>query len=155
QFGRSDLPRPDTRPKVDRRGYSQEGCGMKIVAVACVRDEIDIIEAFVRHTLGWVDHLAVLDNGSTDGTSAGLEALRAEGLPLDVVSDPTPGKYQSRRITRLMREVALGRYGADWVLPLDADEFVCVPGGGLLIPPETPLDRPLQLAWRTYVPAEA
>jgi hypothetical protein len=83
-----------------------------------------------------------------------LDALRAEGLPLDVIADPTPGKYQSLRITRLMREIALGRYRADWVLPLDADEFVCVPGGGPLVPPETRSDRPLQLAWRTYVPAE-
>lgn len=127
---------------------------MKIVAVACVRDEIDIIEAFVRHTLAWVDHLAVLDNGSTDGTSAILEALRAEGLPLDVVSDPTPGKYLSLRLTRLMHEIAIGRHQADWVLPLDADEFVCIPDGGPLVRPGKHLDRPLQLAWRTYVPAE-
>jgi hypothetical protein len=126
---------------------------MKIVAVACVRDEIDIIEAFVRHTLHWVDHLVVLDNGSTDGTHAILEALRAEKLPVELVADPSPGKYQSRRITRLMRESAIGRHGADWVLPLDGDEFICVTGGGPLIPPEARPDRPLQLGWRTYVPA--
>jgi Glycosyl transferase family 2 len=124
----------------------------KVVAVTNVRDELDIIEAFVRHTLHFVAQLIVLDNGSTDGTLAILYALRQEGLPLDVVEDPTPGKDQSRRMTRLMREFALERHHADWVLALDADEFVMPADGRPLIPVEARADRPLYLGWRTYVP---
>jgi hypothetical protein len=125
---------------------------MKIVAVACARDEIDIIEPFVRHTLAFVSRLVVLDNGSTDGTLAVLEALRGEGLPLDVLEDRSLGKYLSKRVTRMMREDAIGRHRADWVLPLDVDEFIVVPGGGPLIPEGTAADAPLHWRWRTYVP---
>src|ERR1700758_3250557 len=112
---------------------------MRIVAVACARDEIDIIEAFVRHTLAFASQLVVLDNGSTDGTLAVLHALRNEGLPLEVVEDATPGKYLSERATRLMREFAIARHQADWIVPLDVDEFV-VTVGGSLIPEGTRVD---------------
>jgi hypothetical protein len=63
-----------------------------------------------------------------------LGSLKNEGLPLDILQDPTPGKYLSRRMTRLMREQAIGRYSADWVLPLDADEFVALADDRPLIP---------------------
>jgi glycosyltransferase involved in cell wall biosynthesis len=125
---------------------------MPIVAVTTVKNEIDIIEAFVRHTLALVDRLVVLDNGSGDGTLTVLRALQAEGLPLDVVEDPTPGMYQAQRMTRLMRDWAVGRHGADWVLPLDADEFLVVPRRGSLVPSGARADRPVALPWQTYVP---
>ena len=101
-----------------------------------------------------VDHLVVLDNGSRDGTCDVLRALEKEGLPLEVVEDPSPGKYQAQRMTRLMREWAVGRHGADWVLPLDGDEFLAIPQGAPLVPAETDADRPVSLPWRTYVPGD-
>jgi glycosyltransferase involved in cell wall biosynthesis len=124
---------------------------MKIVAIACVRDEIDIIEAFVRHTLSLVFRLVVLDNGSTDGTLGVLRALEKEGLALDAVEDPAPGKHLSRRLTRLMREHAIGRHGADWIIPLDADEFILPPDDGPLIFEQTNQDQPMNWWWRSYV----
>lgn len=95
---------------------------MRIVVVSCVRDEADIIEAFVRHAAAFAVRVLVLDHGSTDATPRILAALKAEGLPLDVVRDEVPGRYGRQRYTRLMRE-AFDRHGADWVMPLDADEF--------------------------------
>jgi len=124
---------------------------MRLVAVTCVRNEIDIIEAFARHTLALVDHLVVLDNGSQDGTGDVLRALAKEGLPLKIVEDPSLGQYQWQRMTYLMREWAVGRYGADWVVALDGDEFL-VTREEPLIPEEAATDRPISLPWRTYVP---
>jgi hypothetical protein len=124
---------------------------MRFVGIATAKNEIDIIEAFVRHTLAFVDQLVVLDNGSTDGTLDILRGLVKEGLPLEVVEDAAPGYYQSQRMTRLMREFACGRYRADWVVALDADEFLVVPEGGSLIPPGAGADRPVAVPWRTYV----
>src|SRR5262249_25036579 len=98
----------------------------RLVAISTVKNEIDIVEAFVRHTMNFVDHLVVADNGSTDGTLEILRGLEAEGLPLTVSVDPSAGKYLSQRMTRLMRE-AVQRHAADWVVPLDADEFLIVP----------------------------
>ena len=123
--------------------------GAKLVAAACVKNEVDIVEPFVRHTLAFVDRLIVLDNGSQDGTRAVLAALQAERLALEVIDDSSLGKYHADRSTRLMREAA-GHHGADWVVMLDADEFLA--SAGVLPPQGADPTRPLALPWRTYVP---
>jgi glycosyltransferase involved in cell wall biosynthesis len=124
----------------------------KLVAISSVKNEIDIVEAFVRHTLSIVDHLVVADNGSTDGTLEVLRLLAEEGLPLSVKEDPAAGKHLSQRMSRLMREEAVQRHQADWVVPLDADEFLVVPSGTPLIPDGTGADVTVSLPWQTYVP---
>jgi hypothetical protein len=124
----------------------------KLVAITTVKNEFDIIEAFVRHNLALVDHLVIADNGSTDGTLGLLRTLEREGLSLTIIEDPTTGKYMSQRMTRLMRDHAAARHDADWIVPLDADEFLVVPEGGSLIPQGASPDKVLLLPWRTYVP---
>jgi hypothetical protein len=124
---------------------------MNLVAIACVRDEIDVVEPFVRHTLAFASRIVVLDNGSTDGTRDVLAGLQHEGLPVDVVDDPSTGKYLSQRLTRLMHERAIAAYRADWILPLDADEFVH-PGDAPIVVTGDGTSAPLLLPWRSYVP---
>ena len=128
--------------------------GAKVVAITTVKNEIDIVEAFVRHTLAVVNHLVILDNGSTDGTLVVLRALEREGLPLTIIEDASTGKYLSQRMTHLMRDHAVARHAADWVVPIDADEFLVVPHGEPLIPRSASSDAVLSLPWRTYVPDE-
>lgn len=99
---------------------------MRLVAVAIVKNEADVIEAFVRHTLAWVDHLFILDHESTDGTREILQALRAEGLPLRLFTDDALGHIQEYRSNYLSR-LAVRELQADWIIPLDADEFLCGP----------------------------
>lgn len=125
---------------------------MRIVGVAMVRNEADIIEAFVRHNLTQVDALRVVDHGSADGTGEILAALAAEGLPVTLERDDTLAQRQPEVLTRAAR--AAFAAGADIVIPLDADEFLRVPArstfervvGGL------PDDADGLLAWQTYVP---
>lgn len=95
---------------------------MRLVAVSRVRNEADIIEAFVRHHARYFDWLVIHDDGSTDGTLEMLRALQVEGLPLEVLREPVVGYEQSRSMTRLL-QIGADRL-ADWVVPLDADEFV-------------------------------
>lgn len=104
---------------------------MRLVAVSIVKNEADIIEAFVRHTLAWVDHHLVFDHDSTDGTREILGALQGEGLPVTVFGDNHPGHIQQARSNHLTR-LAAEKHGADWVLPLDADEILCGPGRAAL-----------------------
>jgi hypothetical protein len=124
---------------------------LRIIGIAAVKNEIDVIEAFVRHNLAHVERLVVLDNSSTDGTLEVLRELSAEGLPLDLLEDRRTGKYQSLWMTRLMREEAVGRLQADWVLPLDADEFVAA-DGWTLVPEGADSSKPIAIGWLNYVP---
>ena len=101
---------------------------MRLVAVSIVKNEADIIEPFVRHTLAWVDHHLVFDHDSTDGTREILGALQREGLPLTLFTDDALGNLQQARSNFLTR-LAAQQYSADWVLPLDADEILAGPGG--------------------------
>lgn len=125
---------------------------MRLVSITCVKNESDIIEAFIRHTAALVEHLVVLDNGSTDETSQILHALRKEGLPLEIVEDPSPGYLQWKRLTHLMHDFAVKRYSADWILPLDADEFVVNHSAEPLSRLLAGRSMPLAVKWRTYVP---
>lgn len=96
---------------------------MRLVAVSIVKNEADIIEPFVRHTLAWVDHHLVFDHDSTDGTREILGALQREGLPVTLFRDEAVGHLQQARSNHLTR-LAAQVHGADWVLPLDADEIL-------------------------------
>lgn len=99
---------------------------MRLVAVSVVKNEADIIEAFVRHTRAWVDHHLIFDHESTDGTRSILRQLQAEGLPLTLFCDDAPGHRQQARSNFLTR-LAAEKFGADWIVPLDADEILCGP----------------------------
>ncbi|MCW5550224.1 MAG: glycosyltransferase family 2 protein, partial [Opitutaceae bacterium] len=99
---------------------------MRLVAVSVVKNEADIIEPFVRHTSAWVDHHLVFDHDSTDGTREILQAMQTEGLPLALFRDDAPGHLQQHRSNYLTR-LAAHSHGADWVLPLDADEILVGP----------------------------
>ncbi len=96
---------------------------MGLVSITCARNEEDIIEAFVRHTLTFVDRMIVLDHGSTDETAWILRELQEENLPLEVITDARFGHYQAEQMNSLLR-LAAHEYGAQWVFCLDADEFL-------------------------------
>ncbi|MDB6167179.1 MAG: hypothetical protein JWM88_43 [Verrucomicrobia bacterium] len=100
---------------------------MKLVAVSIVKNEADVIEPFVRHARAWTDHHLVFDHDSTDGTREILGRLLAEGLPLTVFTDDALGNLQQARSNHLTR-LAVTDWGADWIFPLDADEFLTGPG---------------------------
>jgi hypothetical protein len=100
---------------------------MRLVAVSVVKNEADIIEAFVRHTAAWVDLHLLLDDDSTDGTREILQALQADGIALKIFGDQVTGHIQQARSNLLTRQAA-EIHKADWILPLDADEFVDGPG---------------------------
>ncbi len=104
---------------------------MRIVAVSRILDEVDIIEAFIRHSAAFVDHHIVLDNGSCDGTIEVLKSLAAEGLPLTVYRSPSIC-FSERDMNNWLYDQAVRQHDADWVACLDGDEFYDergLPGG--------------------------
>ena len=128
---------------------------MKLVAITRILNEADIVEAFVRHTCALVDHHILLDNGSIDGTLDILRALRAEGLSVEVHPSNTVAFAEMEQNNVLFLLAASVR-GADWVLPLDADEFVDVRGGGAALRAALQVDAPdaFKVRVREYVPTQ-
>jgi hypothetical protein len=104
---------------------------MKLAAVTTVRNECDIIEAFVRHNVAFFDRLYILDHRSTDTTPKILDKLDNEGLPLDVSSSDEAVFYQGPMMTRLIKRTLDDRIW-DFVVPLDADEFIHAPNRAAL-----------------------
>lgn len=96
---------------------------MKIVGISMIRNDADIVEPFVRHTLRVLDHLFVIVHAPQDGTGEILEALHAEGLPMTLVEYAEPAFLQGEGLTWLARQ-AHAALRADFLFPLDADEFV-------------------------------
>lgn len=128
---------------------------MKLAAVAMLRNEADIVETFVRHNLRFVDRLWLIDHDSVDATPAILEALKAEGLPLEVGRDPASGFRQADRLTQLARHV-LASGAADQVFVLDADELIRAPSRPALEAAlDATRDMPSRVArWQVHVAAD-
>ncbi len=121
---------------------------MTVVAIGRTKNEMDLVEQWVRHTLAHVDRLIVQDN-SEDGTPEILHALVREGLPLTVLPESTVGDFQARNSTQLMNWAA---ESADWVVMLDADEFIKSERPLRELMAHTTTDWGVyQLPWQTYV----
>lgn len=97
---------------------------MRLAGVVVVRNESDVIEAFVRHNLGLLDCLHVVDNLSTDRTAEIVRRLASEGLPVTLSNwqhnDHSQAEALNPHLWRLTED------GYDFVFALDADEFLSV-----------------------------
>lgn len=126
---------------------------MAVWAVTMVKDELDILPYTLAHLAGeGVEGIIVADNLSTDGT---WEWLR-DGPALDCVlvtrRDNEVGYYQSDKMTALVHEAF--SYGADWVIPFDADELWFNRSATLheTLAAHTQTSGVLQVAFHNYFP---
>ena len=101
---------------------------MKIAAVSVVRNAADIIAInLLHHFSSGIDAMYVVDHKSADGTDAVL-ARAARRFPLRWTR--YDGHFvQGEILTELARLAQ--REGADWIVPIDADEFWWTPQGDL------------------------
>ncbi|HEY0184261.1 MAG TPA: glycosyltransferase family 2 protein [Rhodopila sp.] len=95
----------------------------RVIALTMVKNEQDIIEPMLRHNARLLDALIVLDNGSVDDTRMIALSLARELGNIVVTDSAGFGYTQGERMTRLLH-AAQTSYFADFVLFLDADEFI-------------------------------
>ena len=116
----------------------------KIFVISRAKNESDIIESFCRYNLTYCDGILIQDNQSSDNTKEIIQKLINEGLPI----------YFTYNLNQTERaKIAMNEYGAELVVPLDADEFLYHIDG---INPREVLDElnddiEYQIPWRTYV----
>ncbi len=102
---------------------SEEGFGKKVIVISMVKNEADVIESFVRHSLTFADGMLIADHCSGDRTGEILEKLREEGLPISVRLVRRIELAHAEVMNDLLQQ-ALREFRPDVVLPLDADEFL-------------------------------
>jgi glycosyltransferase involved in cell wall biosynthesis len=91
-------------------------------------DEVDIVESSFRHMLAEGVDLILVADQSTDGTR---EILWALGTKVLVWPHDDETNRQVEVMNSLVR-MASRNYGADWVIPFDADEYPYSPDGRTL-----------------------
>jgi len=144
-----------TAGDIDALERRLSGTAPALGVLARVKNECDIIEAFVRHHVALVDHVTIVDNGSQDGTAEILAALVDEGLPVSVLADPTL-EYRQAEIMTYLTRASIGGLGLDRLFLLDADEFLHFASRTDL---EAELaahhsDEHLRMPWTAYVPED-
>jgi len=122
-----------------------------------VKNEVDIIETFIRYHISILDGMVILDNGSTDGTVEVINNLIKEGLPIYLLFDDNPSFDQSVMTTKMLY-ASLDRFHPDYILPIDVDEFLVTDSRKSI---RSELENQLHpdslffVSWITYVPTEA
>ncbi len=125
----------------------------KIFSISMVKNEMDVIESFIRYHVNIFDGMIILDNGSTDNTLKILNFLKNEGLPIFIFEDDNRDYNQAIKMNYLLLR-AINEFKADIIVPLDADEFLTSSNRGN---PREILEemKPYtyyMVKWKTYIP---
>lgn len=99
---------------------------MKLAAVAMVRNETDIIGAFLRHLDALFDYAVLMDHGSTDGTDRAWEAACAQ-RPGWTMWHLEPVGYHQTTFNAFAMNHVMKTTDADAVIFMEADEFIDTP----------------------------
>ncbi len=95
---------------------------MRLIMTLLVRDEQDILRANIEYHLAQgVDFIIASDNLSRDRTPEILRDYAGTGV-LHLIEETGDDYSQAKWVTRMAR-MAATRFGADWVINNDADEF--------------------------------
>jgi hypothetical protein len=95
---------------------------MKIAVASKIRNEIDIIDPFLRHLDSLFDKVYLLDHKSKDGTTEILKEAVSQRPDWEYIYIDFNGHFHKQVSNTLMQKAF--SEGADYLLTLDADEFL-------------------------------
>ncbi len=136
---------PVAQQKIHQLSLPQQ---QPIISISWIRNEEDILESFVRHNIEMVDRMVIVLHKCTDSSKEILKKLKLEGLPVEISESNAEHHAQSETMTALLQQV-----DADWIVPLDADEFLCSSINVSDALQKTPTNTVSLLPWKTYVPS--
>ncbi len=124
-----------------------------VAIVAMIGNECDIIELFLRHNQPFCDKFYITLHNSLDTTGAIIKNLQAEGFAIDVQISNQMG-YEQNTITQAAIRAVANENRYDYIVPLDADEFLPYDGQFQNIHKMTANDCGT-MTWQTFVPMDA
>ncbi|SEM63256.1 Glycosyl transferase family 2 [Roseovarius tolerans] len=124
----------------------------RFVIVTPMKNEGPFILEWVAHNLAiGVDEMAIFSNDCTDGSDALLDRLHEMGKLRHVDNSSRKPAPQRRAYRRFLRMDLAGP--EDWVIPIDADEYINVKTGDHTLRALTdavPQARTLSMTWRLF-----
>lgn len=126
---------------------------LRLVAVAVIGNEADIVDAWLDHHLPLLDALLVVSHGSRDGTRERIAARASAGAPILLMDARAEAFRQSAILTQVVHMRA-PQVRPDWIFALDADEFLVTESRAALDAElaRVPRGMTAHLRWRTYLP---
>lgn len=124
----------------------------RFVIITPMKNEGPFIVEWVAHNLALgVDEIAIYSNDCTDGSDALLDRLDAMGK-LRHFDNTSKRSAPQRRAYRRFLKSGLAKEG-DWIIPIDADEFINVKAGDNTLRALTdaiPEARTISMTWRLF-----
>lgn len=123
---------------------------VRVHAVLLARNEADVIRLCLQHAARFCESITVADHAGDDGTwDAALEV--AGELPAVVPLRRFEGPYTWRLVASVFHEARARYRPGDWILKLDADEFLEVDPRPMLAGLQPDVDAVLALQAQFYV----
>ena len=97
---------------------------MKLAAISMIRDEADVVAGFLRHLDAMFDIVILLDQRSSDGSTAVMKAACGQRADWRYYLCDFAGRHQKEMINFFMPKAF--EMGADALFSLDSDEFIAL-----------------------------
>lgn len=119
---------------------------MQCTGISVVKNEADIIEAFIRHNLKYLNRLYLVEHSPQDNTSEIIGKLKDEGYNLEIYTNTSSRHIQAEEFNRLIRKT-----DSDFLVFLDADEFLVSKDFSASLA-ALPSDIVSFITWHNYIP---
>jgi hypothetical protein len=126
---------------------------IRIIGVAMVKNEADIIELFIKINSRIFSEIHILDHQSSDATAAIITKCQSWGyrVKYKLLENDGSGFNQAEIMTKYIQQVAQD-IDCDYIMPIDADEFPFIRPVEKILSQATRTCGYCLIPWVTYCP---